>query len=213
MREVASRVPPVARPLAFVVGPLIILHALFMRTPDIAPTPLVPAGAVPVSGPKEPPLPSGISTDTARDLVERSPQFTEEKRMTTPRYVKEDEVKNNAMLKALSESGMVTFDASGTVMGDMKVELTRAAEIELGTDAMVDPTNITIAVAKRKMERAWGLQSGGDKDSVAILFSWHWEAVNKVGRLLNVGRGSRNGTAWLRKNGSTWTVVKVDAPD
>ena len=213
MLDLAKRIPPAARPLAFLVVPAVIVHALFMKTPDVASSQAVPATPPAV---RKAALQTGVlSNEAAKQIIEQSPEFDEGKRVECPRYIKEAEFKRNALAQALVKTGMAEADYSWTSTFDIKVDMTGAAHRELGTDLTEDPGNISIVVARRRITNVYGVQMDpAEPGATLVTFGWTWFPTNKVGKSMTISGGSRGSArAWLRKNGDAWQVAKLDLND
>ena len=210
MKEVVKKIPTAARPVVFLVVPAVILHALFMKTPEVAP-PAVPATrrAVRLAA-----LQSGVlSNEAARQIIEQSPQFDVGKRVECPRYIKEAEFKRNALAQALVKTGLAEADYSWTSTFDIKIDMTQAAHRELGSDLTEDPGAISIVVARRKIASVYGVQwDPAEPGAMLVTFSWILTPANRIGKAMPLYGGGA-ARAWLRKNGDAWQVTKLDLKD
>lgn len=227
MQQIVSSIPAVFRPVLLAFVPFLILHAIFLGTPDeVILEPLTPAPTAPKGAPADAPDPAVV-----KRLIEGSDRFQGTQILTCPKVIASDyrERQKYPLLDMLIRHEFATTKPR-QIMGqrpEIEVELTPAARTELYADLQEDVLSISVAIGEREFSGISGVDNPPQNElepplryATIVSFMWNWKPRNKLGqpdaefRKLPSGYGQasyqRFGTAYVMRDATgTWSLVDL----
>ena len=156
--------------------------------------------------PSPPPLPPPPAADAARDLVARSPEFSEYQFTFAAYSLPMQQSGRNApareAARALAKAGWLGIDGAGTVVLTAKAKNDKRF--------LVRPNGVVdiVPLARKEMLGVEAVRAAED-GAPLVDFRWRWEP-NEVGRLFGDRyAGEQRATATLMWDGSAWSVLRV----
>jgi len=203
LRSLVAIVPPILRPLVFLIGPALTLHALLLHVPDAPRRPGASAYAA-VDAP---------STGDVRRLVQESAPFQREKIATCPASGTWDEMSTNKLYNALRQGGYLT--STYETSGDIRLQPTGKA-YRTGIDW--NEQRLKVVVGKRVLGEVMNIDPPPQPlpppldQAARVEFTWKWVATSSepfVADLLP-NAGNQTGTAYFRRDASGgWRLAQV----
>jgi hypothetical protein len=205
--RIVQAIPRVARPFALLVVPLLLLHALFMRTPsgvpDVAYTMPQPSTTDPQS---TAPVPS---SDQVQFLIEHDDSFS-----TTKHAVCTNEDPYSALCTALQKHEYYVPPNSDFP----DVDVTPEAHSALGGDLTVTKGQIDLVVARKIFVAVKSIDPPPQalapplQYATRVDFTWKWSATNAVSDDLGILSEATHssGVAYLQRNpNKEWTIGQI----
>jgi hypothetical protein len=240
-REAIHKIPPVARPLLFIVVPLVLFHQLRparIRTPQAPSSPSStsgPAASAPARRTRT--IPAAPATrlpqdsqgdfpkgDEVRAILEQNASFLAPKRATCPTSGPPSLLERYPLFRAFRAAGYLDLDTMGDWEreSEARVELTDAARSQLGDDLREGPAEISVIVAKKNFIEVAAVEPPPQplappvRDTVRVDFMWTWAATNPLAGYLDFLTASNGlaGSAYVRHlPDDRWQILEIKFRD
>ncbi|HEX9161920.1 MAG TPA: hypothetical protein VF980_09475 [Thermoanaerobaculia bacterium] len=221
VRSAFDAIPPVLRPFVVLVVPAVILHAMFMRTPEVLPAlRTLPAETTATTGTQA--KVDAPSQEEIATLIQQSEEFQAPKKAVCPRSLTEPGVRDNRLYTALRHAGYVIPPADRYGYTNPLVELTPEAHYDLGGDLDEDLHTITLVIGRKVFIAVDSITAPPQllapplRYATRVGFSWRWATTNKIGDFLAFDPRSprMTGVAYLQRgSNSLWHIAQIDFHD
>jgi hypothetical protein len=234
-------IPPVLRPLLFLVVPLLLIHQLSSSPGDLPRervTSVAERRAAAINAARSSPRPAATApparlpqdssgdfprAEEFRSLLEKNSAFLVPKRAACPASGVPSDLERFALFKAFRAHGYLEMESLASERPDeMRVDLNAAARNELGSDLREGPAEISVIVAKKEFIDIAAVQPPPNEQApplrtaTRIDFNWRWAPTNALARYLGFATESNGiaASAYVRRQlYGDWIILDIHFHD